>query len=211
MAAAPGAAVRWLLFRVTSHCLQAKWGTETFPDRQSWALPGHSSDSQPGSEVSHRGACPLGAAPFPGPRWFPVASQSITELQDPSCCLAAWFAFGYLRETRATFEFRFIGALGRCGAGSARYRQVALCCKPGGEEVMQSRNWFPCISVGKKNTLGWRSRGWKLVPVEPVASGCCLNVMLPCTIGAAVARSLWCIVKHEQTCRLMTCIRSAFW
>lgn len=129
--------------------------------------------------------------------------QSIAELRDPSCHLTAWFAFGYLREARATFEFRFVSALGRCGAGSALYRQVrwqvVWCCKPGGEEVTQSRNWFSCISVGKKNILGWRSRGWKLVPVEPAASGCCLNLMLPCTIGAAVACSLWCIVKHEQT------------
>lgn len=80
--------------------------------------------------------------------------QGIAELWGPSCHLTAWFAFGYLKEIRATFEFRFVSALGRCGAGSALYRQVVLCGKPGGEEVTQSRNWFPCISVGKKNTLG---------------------------------------------------------
>lgn len=47
------------------------------------------------------------------------------------------------------------------------------------------------------------------MPTELIANNCCLNLMLPCTIGAAVECNLWCIVKHEQAddvhikCRLV--------
>lgn len=78
--------------------------------------------------------------------------QSIAELWGPSCHLTAWFAFGYLKEMRATFEFRFVSALGRCGAGSALYRHVVWqAWRRGGDAEQELVSMHLC---GEKEHIG---------------------------------------------------------
>lgn len=130
---------------------------------------------------------------------FPVRStdsqgQNTAELEDPSWHLMAWFAFGYLREMRATSRLRFQSALGRYGAGPAQYWQGCALLQTWRRGHDAEQELFSMHLSRLKTSVGMMIT-WLEACAYWTSSKCCLNVMLP---WAAVEYSLWCIVKHEQ-------------